>query len=465
MTTLYIGSFILVLLGIIFSLWPYINYRLFGRIDDSTKVLEREAVNVSLYRDHLDDLDKSLTTGVIDQEQYEQLKQELERNLIEDSSTNRINGTDSTGQDTEEGVGASKLSTILARSHVPVFLIAALVLPIACLALYQYLGNFEGVQLESKLAKQSELQQQLATASDSEVQQLSTDLTILGREIVDGLIKHAAKNDTNLDTRVLLARNAVTIGDYDTAIKHFQYVLEAQPQAAQIMVELAQAIFVQANNNVVPVVSILVERALALQPDNVMGLSLQGITHFQAGAYQESIAVWERAIGLYPPGSANAVALQNGVVQARARLADNVVANGRLNGAQDNRANESSPDENASVTVNVSLGSNVPYKPDATVFVYARAWQGGKLPLAITRVSASDLPISIELDNTMAMAPEFNLSSAKTIQLVARVSETGNAIAAEGDWEALSGPIDMTSTNATEHVLEISQPFDATSGG
>ncbi len=464
MTTLYIGSFILVLLGIVFSLWPYINYRLFGRIDDSTEVVEREAVNVSLYRDHLDDLDKSLKSGLIDQEQYDQLKQELERNLIEDSNTSRINGVDGAGE------GGSKQSGLLARSHIPVFLIAALVLPVACFSLYQYLGNLEGVQLESKLAKQSELQQQLATAaSASEVEQLSTDLTEIGREIVDGLIKHSAKNETNLDTRVLLARNAVTIGDYDTAIKHFQYVLEAQPQAAQIMVEMAQAIFVQANNNVVPVVSILVERALALQPDNVMGLSLQGITHFQAGAYRESIAVWERAIGLYPPGSANAVALQNGIVQARARLADNVVANGRGGTAQsdqDSTINDvTNADEKASVTVNVSLASNVPYKPDATVFVYARAWQGGKLPLAITRVSASDLPISIELDNTMAMAPEFNLSSAKTIQLVARVSETGNAIAAEGDWEALSGPIDMTSENSGEHVLEISQPFSASSGG
>lgn len=461
MTTLYIGSFILVLLGVIFALWPYINYRLFGHLDDSTEVIEREAVNVSLYRDHVNDLEKSLKAGSIDQEQYEQLKQELERNLIEDNHTSRINGM-STAEDAKKS--GSTLSGLLIRSHFPVFLIAALAIPIACFTLYQYLGNLEGVQLESKLAKQSELQQQLAVAKASDVEQLRTSLTILGREIVDGLIKHSAKDETNLDTRVLLARNAVNIGDYDTAIKHFRLVLEAQPQAAQIMVEMAQAIFVQANNNVVPVVAILVERALTLQPDNVMGLSLQGIAHFQEGAYRESIAVWERAIGLYPPGSANAAALQNGIVQARARLADNVVANGR-GGIESDQGSAASADKNTSVTVNVSLASNVSYKPDAMVFVYARAWAGGKLPLAITRVSASDLPISIKLDNTMAMSPEFNLSSAKTIQLVARVSETGNAIAAEGDWEALSGPIDMSSNNASEHVLEISQPFSASSGG
>ena len=111
--------------------------------------------------------------------------------------------------------------------------------------------------------------------------------------------------------------------------------------------------------------------------------------------------------------------------------------------------------------VNVSLGDNVLFKPDHTVFIYARAWQGAKLPLAIKRVLASQLPISVELDDTMAMAPQFNLSSAETVQLVARISATGNAIATAGDWEVLSGPIQLKSNAAIEHTLEISKPFSA----
>jgi hypothetical protein len=63
MTTLYIGSIILVMLGILFSLWPYINYRLFNRIDATTEITEREAVNISLYRDHLADLEASSTSS------------------------------------------------------------------------------------------------------------------------------------------------------------------------------------------------------------------------------------------------------------------------------------------------------------------------------------------------------------------------------------------------------------------
>ena len=38
---------------------------------------------------------------------------------------------------------------------------------------------------------------------------------------------------------------------------------------------------------------------------------------------------------------------------------------------------------------------------------------------------------------------------------------TGNAIAAAGDWEVRSGPIQLNSNASSEHTLEISKPFSA----
>lgn len=474
MTTLYIGSIILVILGILFSLWPYINYRLFNRIDATVEITEREAVNVSLYRDHLADLDASLKMGSIDQNQYEQLKNELERNLIEDSSVNRINSASSEIDASNKGDSSTIVSNSVAsksvanstlankstsRIHIPIFLGIVLLFPIASIGLYQHLGNADAVLLTETLAQQAQLQEQLANSNNPE--KISTELRVLGREIVDGLIERSANNEIDLDTRVLLARNAVTIGDYDTAIENFQVVLEAQPQAAQIMVELAQAIFIKANNNAVPIVGILAERALSIQPNNVMGLGLLGITRFQAGDYRQAIDTWERAIGIYPPNSQNSLALQNGVEQARLRLAANAGDIAVDSGKQETNTIDSEAVPKPKLTVNVSLGDNVLFKPDHTVFIYARAWQGAKVPLAITRVLASQLPISVELDDTMAMAPQFNLSSAETVQLVARISATGNAIAAAGDWEVRSGPIQLNSSAASEYTLEISKPFSA----
>ncbi len=459
MTTLYIGSIILVMLGILFSLWLYINYRLFNRIDATTEITEREAVNISLYRDHLADLDASLKIGSIDQDQYDQLKNELERNLIEDSNVSRISrGNDGVDASVANNSSAHSLVTQKrSKVHIPIFLSFIVILPVACIFLYQNLGNADAVILEGKLILQTQLQEQLMISSEPE--KLGDELQQLGRDIVDGLVDRSVKTEIDLDTRVLLARNAVTIGDFNTAIENFQIVLDAQPQAAQVMVELAQAIFINADSNALPIVGVLATRALSIQPNNVMGLGLLGISNFQAGEYRAAINYWEQAINIYPPGSQNALALQNGVEQARLRLVSSVGATAQQDALQADATDIAAV--TAKITVNVSVTDDVPFKPDQVVFIYARAWQGAKLPLAITRVMASQLPISVDLDDTMAMAPQFKLSSAETVQLVARISITGNPIAAEGDWEVLSGPIQLKADAISEHTLEISKPFSA----
>ncbi len=459
MITLYIGSIILVILGILFSLWPYINYRLFNRIDATTEITEREAVNVSLYRDHLADLDASLKIGSIDQDQYDQLKNELERNLIEDSNVSRISrGNDGVDASVANNSSAHSLVTQKrSKVHIPIFLSFIVILPVACIFLYQNLGNADAVILEGKLIRQTQLQEQLMISSEPE--KLGDELQQLGRDIVDGLVDRSVKTEIDLDTRVLLARNAVTIGDFNTAIENFQIVLDAQPQAAQVMVELAQAIFINADSNAVPIVGVLATQALSIEPNNVMGLGLLGISNFQAGEYRAAINYWEQAINIYPPGSQNALALQNGVEQARLRLVSSVGATAQQDALQADATDIAAV--TAKITVNVSVTDDVPFKPDQVVFIYARAWQGAKLPLAITRVMASQLPISVDLDDTMAMAPQFKLSSAETVQLVARISITGNPIAAEGDWEVLSGPIQLKADAISEHTLEISKPFSA----
>jgi cytochrome c-type biogenesis protein CcmH len=80
---------------------------------------------------------------------------------------------------------------------------------------------------------------------------------------------------------------------------------------------------------------------------------------------------------------------------------------------------------------------------DATVFIFARADGGGKpaMPLAAKRYRVSDLPIRFDLSDADAMSPEFTLSSASTVVIVARVSRTGDARAQAGDFEGISRAI------------------------
>jgi cytochrome c-type biogenesis protein CcmH len=79
--------------------------------------------------------------------------------------------------------------------------------------------------------------------------------------------------------------------------------------------------------------------------------------------------------------------------------------------------------------------------PDATVFIFARAPTGSRMPLAILRKKVSDLPLEFKLDDSMAMSPAARLSSVGQVVVGARVSKSGNAMPQAGDWQALSSPV------------------------
>ena len=79
--------------------------------------------------------------------------------------------------------------------------------------------------------------------------------------------------------------------------------------------------------------------------------------------------------------------------------------------------------------------------PDDTLFVFARAAEGPRMPLAIVRARAKDLPFKFTLDDTSAMAAGMNLSSQKSVVIGARISKSGNATPQPGDLEGTSQPV------------------------
>jgi cytochrome c-type biogenesis protein CcmH len=68
-----------------------------------------------------------------------------------------------------------------------------------------------------------------------------------------------------------------------------------------------------------------------------------------------------------------------------------------------------------------------------TLFIFARAASGPRMPLAVLRGSARQLPMAFALDDTMAMTPATPLSSAGALRVEARISRSGNATPQPGD--------------------------------
>jgi cytochrome c-type biogenesis protein CcmH len=79
--------------------------------------------------------------------------------------------------------------------------------------------------------------------------------------------------------------------------------------------------------------------------------------------------------------------------------------------------------------------------PDDTVFVFAKALQGPRMPLAVVRAKVSDLPLAFNLDDSSAMSPELKLSGFPEVKIEARVSKSGDAIAKPGDLIGTLSPV------------------------
>ena len=163
----------------------------------------------------------------------------------------------------------------------------------------------------------------------------------------------------------------------------------------------------------------LIERALKLAPDDPGALWLAAAASINRGANAEARGYLQRLAQQLPAGSE-----QERLVRVQlAQLNDN-----------DTETDAITPVRlEVQVTLDKSLTDRI--SPDMTVFVFARATQGPRMPLAIARIRAQDLPATVVLDDSQAMTPELKLSNFDAVVVGARASLSGEARAQSGDLE------------------------------
>ncbi|HSR66084.1 MAG TPA: cytochrome C biogenesis protein, partial [Xanthomonadaceae bacterium] len=113
-----------------------------------------------------------------------------------------------------------------------------------------------------------------------------------------------------------------------------------------------------------------------------------------------------------------------------------------------------------SLTVQVRLDARLAARlgPDATVFVIARMPHGPPMPVAVERHAASELPFTATLDDADSPMPTAKLSSQAQVEVIARVSQAGNAMPQAGDLESapvrVALPASKPAALAIDHVRE-----------
>jgi cytochrome c-type biogenesis protein CcmH len=368
-------------------------------------------LNRHLLVEKINQLELQLEQGEISRQQFHDLQLEHQRQFLVDNPQLSA----SAGSATAVGGQCSGGALVIA---------SAVVVPLLAMVIYFQLGASQELKLRELLKERS----QLLMSESPDLMQLRS----VTDQVLKGLSQSSQRHAEDPLYPVLLARLYMDDGAYALAKNQYQRATALLPEDGDMRAEYAQALFFAAGNQVNDEVVREADLALRLSPNNQTALGLMGIASFQGGQFQQAIDYWNRALALLPSASPSRNALLSGIAAARERIGAD---------AEAQNARQDSDQAPASLTVNVALSTNIEAPPNATVYVYARAWQGSPMPLAIKKMKFSDFPTQVVLDETMAMNPQMGLSSVPEVEVVARVSLSGQPTPAAGDYEGTLGPV------------------------
>lgn len=349
-----------------------------------------DAANVSIYRDQLAELEADVRRGVISEAQSVQARLEIERRLAED-------------------LAASSQAAPAARPSRGIAILLAVAIPLLAVGVYVVLGNPTALDPAKRLGMTPE-----QAANRDKMQDMIGKLVARAKEKPDDPVGWA-----------MLGRAYRMTGKLPEAARAYGRSVRLKGDDAEVLVEYAETLGMAQGGRFDGEPLALAQRALAMSPKSEKALALLGTIAFEAGDFRVAIDYWKRLLALAEPGSDFAKAISGGIAEAQAGL----------------DAAKSAPASRITGTVSIAAGLAAGVPPDATVFVFARAAQGPRMPLAVQRMQVKDLPASFALDDSLAMAPGMKISAFDSVIIGARVSLSGSATPQSGDLEGTSAPV------------------------
>jgi cytochrome c-type biogenesis protein CcmH len=316
-----------------------------------------------------------------------------------------------------------------------------------------------GYFLIGKPAPQGEAEQPQMVSADGKPAPHATGADQIAA-MTDKLAQRLKEKPDDVEGWSMLARSYSVLGRHADALKAYEKASNLRKDDPTLLADYADSLAVNNNSNLEGEPMKLVDRALHLDPKNLKALYLAGTYAFNKKDYTSAITFWEKLVQVGPPGNVFATQVEPAIAEAR-NLAGLPPAAKPLDAApKADAAAPSAAAANATVSGTVTLSAALAKQaqPEDTVFVFARAAEGSRMPLAIMRKQVKDLPISFTLNDSMAMSPSTALSTASKVIVGARISKSGNAMPQPGDLAGQSAPVSVGVSGLKIEIKEAVKP-------
>ncbi len=386
------------------------------------------ASNLRILRAQLAELDGELQAGRIDAEQHAVARSELERRVLEEAGQAKTQRAAIKGRKAQ--------SPTAQRSRGSAFALA-LALPVSALALYSYLGSPEALD--------PTLQAAARAGSPAAEHAGAGDIEAAAQRLAARLQAEPA----NADGWALLGRTYARLERFEQARDAYAKALEhGRTPDATLLADYADVLAMTQGRRITPEAEALIMKALTLDPQHVKSLALAGNAAMARGDHALAVQYWTRARDQAPPDSELARGISSGIDEARAAAGLSMDARTQAAAPVGPRAKpQTAPspppagDQGLRISVQLAPELSAKVPAGATLFVFARAAEGPRMPLAITRLPAAQRwPVQVQLDDAIAMSPQMRLSNFANVVVVARISAAGGATPQPGDLEGESSP-------------------------
>ncbi len=428
MTSFWVISGIFVVTALLFIIPTLLRNR-----DTQLEYIEHDAVNITVYRDQIAELDNDLENDILTQEQYNKSKQELQQRMLQDVSE-------------REKMIIKKNKKI---HNIAISTFIALTLPLAAVFLYLVIGDTRGLLPQAQLANATQMNRGSGGDSPAGHDNFSS--------VLENLITRLEKNPEDIEGWVMLGRTYAIMERYAEASNTYAKLAELVPNNPQILSDYADVLAMKNQGSLAGKPAELIYEALRIDPQYPKALALAGTIEFEQEKFEQAAAHWEKLLEVIPADSQLANSVKTSIAEAK------LLASGDkgITTQQQAKATKSQQEINTqpekitsdapvttapaflSVSGQVTISQELASKASAndTLFIYARAKSGPKMPLAILRLKASDLPATFKLTDDMAMTPTMKMSSFPEVVIEARISKSGQAVPASGDLQGFSDPV------------------------
>ncbi len=398
---------------------------------------------ITTLRAQLQQLASLHQSGVLGQPAYDSARAKVERQLL-----------DLVLADPAAASAPDKATTADRTPRAPVRLLASLAAAVLVVASagYAWTGSPRLAWGPAPLAAAGA---EPASPHDSEDMQFAA--------AVDKLAAKLEAQPDNAEGWAMLARSYSRLGRFAEAVPAYAKAVAQSGNDANLLADYADALAVNNDRKIAGEPLKLVERALKLEPDNAKALALAGTAAFDRKDYAGAVRHWERLAQVAPPDNQFMAQLQGSIAEARelgglgpgkavAALAAAPAPAASMPTAAATATTGAKPTVRGTVRLAPAMAKLV--APTDTVFIFARAAEGPRMPLAILRKQVKDLPAEYSLDDSLAMSPAARLSLFPKIVVSARVSKSGQAQPSPGD---LSGQSAAVANNASGVGVEINE--------